>query len=69
MSVVSLPVDRVTELERENALLVEQLRVIGVLHMFERFHAFDAIKDDKCPACGGRVRVLENHNSVMLEAI
>ena len=57
-----------TELERENELLRQQIRVIGALHLMERFHAFDAIKDDRCPCCGGRVKVLETHNSVMLEA-
>ena len=45
------------QLEAENALLREQVRIIGALHMIERFHAFDAIKDDACPCCGGRVVV------------
>lgn len=60
---------RETQLERENALLREQVRIIGALHMLERFHAFDAIQNDACPACGGRVKVKRTHNSVMLEAV
>lgn len=47
----------------------EQVRVLGALHMMERFYAFDAIKDDKCPCCGSRVRVNRTHNSVRLEAL
>jgi hypothetical protein len=45
------------QLEAENKLLREQVKIIGALHMIERFHAFDAIKDDACPCCGGRVVV------------
>lgn len=68
-SVHKLPVSREAQLERENELLREQVKIIGALHMLERFHAFDAIKDDACPACGGRVRVKRDHNSVRLEAV
>lgn len=46
------------QLEAENELLREQSRIIGALHMLERFHAFDAIKDDGCPCCGARVEVV-----------
>jgi hypothetical protein len=35
----------------------------------DRFHAFDAIKNDKCPACGARVRVIETDRAVKLEAL
>ena len=28
--------------------------------MFDRYHAFDGIRDDRCPACGGRVRIDES---------
>jgi hypothetical protein len=69
VSVIRLPVSREAQLEQENKLLREQVRIIGALHMIERFHAFDGIKDDCCPACGGRVRVVEEHNSVRLEAV
>ena len=37
--------------------------------MQERFHEFDAIKDDKCPGCGGRVVCEETPNSVRLRAV
>ena len=50
-------------------MLRDQVRIIGALHLMERFHGFDAIKDDKCPCCGGRVKVVETHNSVMLESV
>ena len=46
------------QLEAENELLREQNRIIGALHMLERFHAFDAIQDDGCPCCGSRVEVI-----------
>lgn len=69
MSVHRLPVAREDELERENTLLREQVRIIGALHLMERFHGFDAINNDCCPACGGRVRVVQTSNSVMLEAV
>jgi hypothetical protein len=60
---------RVRELERQLAYEKRLTREVAALHMFERFHAFDAIKDDSCPACGGRVRVIEDYNSVRLEAV
>jgi len=47
-------------LEGQFVLLREQLKIQAALQMFERFHAFDAIKDDKCPCCGGRVAVEQN---------
>jgi hypothetical protein len=53
----------------ENALLREQMTVVQAARMFDRFHAFDAIKDDRCPACGGRVGVEETHNAVRLKAV
>jgi hypothetical protein len=65
-------VSREAELERQVEQLEAKLRSareLAAQHMFERFHAFDAIKDDSCPACGGRVKVVETHNSVTLEAI
>ena len=57
------------QLERENELLREQVRIIGALHTIERFHAFDAIKDDACPCCGARVEPARDRNSVMLKAV
>lgn len=69
MTVIPLPVPEIDQLRRDLALARDQLRIIGALHMAERFHAFDAIKDDKCPCCGARVKVNRDHNSVMLEAV
>ena len=66
MSIVPFPRN---ELEEEVKMLREQVKIIGALHLMERFHGFDAIKDDKCPCCGGRVKVHRTHNSVMLEAL
>jgi hypothetical protein len=43
------------ELEAEVALLREQMTVVQAARWFDRYHALDAIKDDSCPACGGRV--------------
>ncbi len=60
---------RVEELE---AALEHEKRlnyVTAAFQMMQRFHAFDGIKDDRCPSCGGHVRVIEDHNSVRLEAI
>jgi hypothetical protein len=37
--------------------------------MFERFHAFDAVKNDSCPCCGGPVVVEETPSSVTLRAV
>lgn len=58
MTLHAVPASREAQLEAENELLREQVRIIGALHMLERFHAFDAIKNDACPCCGGRVRVV-----------
>lgn len=51
--------------------LREQFRITEAMHMFERFHVFDAIKNDQCPCCGARVRVKDNGHSsgVKLEAV
>ena len=61
--------DRISELE---AALEHERRLnceVVAFTSFQRFHAFDAIKDDRCPACGGYVRVIEDEKSVRLEAI
>lgn len=60
---------RERQLELENELLREQLKIVGALHILERFHAFDAIKNDACPCCGARVKVNRDQNSVKLEAV
>jgi hypothetical protein len=57
------------QLQEENKLLREQVRIIGALHMIERFHAFDAIKNDACPCCGARVEAVHDRNSVQLRAV
>lgn len=57
------------QIEEENKLLREQLKIVGALHQIERFHAFDAIKDDKCPCCGARVEAVHDRNSVQLRAV
>ena len=63
------------QLEAENELLREQVRIIGALHMIERFHAYDAINDDACPCCGGRVEAVadpqgrDGGEAVLLRAV
>jgi hypothetical protein len=47
----------VVELMDEVEYLTRQVTVVQAARMFDRFHAFDGIKDDSCPACGGRVAV------------
>ena len=47
------------ELEAENERLTTLLTVVEAARWFDRFHAVDAIKDDACPACGGRIVVEE----------
>lgn len=59
----------VAELRAENEYLRRLLTVVEAARMFDRFHAFDAINDDTCPACGGRVCVVETYNAVKLEAV
>lgn len=61
--------DRITELEQKLEHERRLVQVTAMGNMFDRFHAFDGIKDDRCPACGSHVRVIEDHNSVRLEAI
>jgi hypothetical protein len=51
---------RVTELERERDSLKEALTAARWAWECNRFHAFDAIRDDACPCCGGRVAVEGN---------
>ena len=52
--------DFVQELMAELRTLTVLVSVVQACRMFDRYHAFDGIKDDRCPACGGRVRVDES---------
>ena len=65
--------DRIAELEamleQERAHTRELLTAVQWARMADRFHAFDAIKDDACPCCGARVAVEETHNVVRLRAV
>jgi hypothetical protein len=65
--------DRVAELEaaleRERAYFREMMTAVQAARMFDRFHAFDAIKNDACPTCGGRVAVEETSTAVRLKAV
>jgi len=56
-------------LERERAYFREMLTAVEWARMKDRFHAFDAIKDDACPCCGGRVVIEETHNAVRLRRV
>jgi len=56
------------ELETELGLLREQLTVMEAARWFDRFHALDGIKDECCPACGGRV-VVETHTQRQVEEL
>ena len=60
------------QLEAENELLRQQVKIIGALHLLERFHAFDAIQDDGCPCCGARVEAAQDPDhphGVLLRAV
>jgi len=65
VSVVQLPDEnerlrrRVAELEKQIADFHMHNAALECKRMFERFYCFDAIKDDACPCCGGRVQVVE----------
>jgi hypothetical protein len=67
---MSVTTDRVTgrvaeleaQLASERAFHREQLTAVSWARMRDRFHAFDAIKNDSCPACGGRVKVEEGRD-------
>jgi hypothetical protein len=70
--------DEMARLQQELELLSEQLenlreqtKIVAAMHMFDRFHAFDAIKDDSCPCCGARVKVHDNGfgSGLKLEAV
>ena len=71
MSSLPTPKPTYAELEAEVALMREQMTVMEACHMFDRFHSFDAIKNDSCPCCGGRVKVVEIDvpPAVRLEAV
>lgn len=70
--------DQMVRLQRELDVLSEQLenlreqsKIVAAMHMFERFHAFDAINNDSCPCCGARVKVNDNGfgSGLKLEAV
>jgi hypothetical protein len=48
------------ELEDEVMRMREILTAYHFAQSFYRFHAFDGIRDDACPACGGRVVIEES---------
>ena len=50
---------RVAELERQVSEFHLHNAALESKRMFERFYRFDAIKNDACPCCGGRVEVVE----------
>ena len=50
---------RVEELEKQISDFHAHNAALEWKRMYERFHSFDAIKNDACPCCGGRVRVVE----------
>ena len=54
-----------TELEQEVERMRDVLTAYHFAQAFERFHAFDSIKVDSCPACGGKV-VVESSNVTRL---
>lgn len=59
MQTLPAPKPSYQELEAQVAALTEQLTVVQAARWFDRFHALDAIRDDSCPACGGRIVVEE----------
>ena len=59
---------QVDELRAELSLLHACIAVNEWKHMQDRFHAFDAIRDDRCPACGSAVVVMETEREVTLRA-
>ena len=63
MSLRALPNRKPTyaELEAEVELMREQMTVIEACRAFDRFHAFDGLQDDHCPACGGPVTIEETN--------
>ena len=50
--------------------LTKQLTLLHFVESMNRYHRFDAIKDDMCPCCGSRVRVDESSpNRIRLIAV
>lgn len=52
--------DFLQELMAEVRYLTSLSTVVQAQRMFDRFQAFSGIRDDCCPACGGRVAVDES---------
>jgi hypothetical protein len=48
------------ELMAEVEYLTAMVTTVQAQRMFDSFHCFSGIRDDCCPACGGRVRVDES---------
>jgi len=64
-------VELLTENERlwrELQLAHDQAAAAEWKRMQERFHGFDAIRNDACPCCGGPVVVVEEGSRVYLQA-
>ena len=59
---------QVDELRAELSLLHACIAVNEWKHMEDRFHAFDSIKNDRCPSCGGAVVADVTDRHVMLRA-
>ena len=54
------PLTREEELEAENRVWREVFTAMQWAQSAYRFHAFDALRDDTCPACGSPVRLEDN---------
>lgn len=50
---------RLEELEAEVRSYREAFTAMGYAKELERFHLLDGLKDDRCPACGSPVRLVE----------
>lgn len=63
--------EELSALREENISLrktIENMNEVLWAQMRERFHAFDAIKDERCPCCGAAVVIQETPNSVTLKS-
>ena len=49
--------DQIAMVKAEMARIEATANAMRQAYFFDRYHAFDGIKDDRCPACGGRVGV------------
>jgi hypothetical protein len=60
---------RISELEKHVENFHAHNAALEWKRMTERFHGFDAIKNDMCPCCGARVEVVRTERDVTLRAI